>query len=181
MTFIIRGAPHFENYRGTDRKHPYYREEFDKLHPVNRMFFRYLEVSNTVSIITDIDQAKEIADTYNTYLPSENFEVIQITNDAKAIFQGDFLGFDLSSGLNISYLSSGLYLCNESSIFQSDTGTFLCLIERFFKPKLNTCILFQSYDVAIFLRSCISAMNNAYPNCWDDPSRYQVIGLWKVK
>jgi hypothetical protein len=180
MGLIIRGRSQFNNYRGTDRQHPAYRNEFDETHTLNQMFFKYVEISDNLSVTNNINIAKEIVDTYNRYLPSEKFELLQISEDFAKDYQGEFLGYDVSSGINLSYLSNGLNICNGSSIVYSEPTVFLCLIERFFKPQLNHYCLFNDYELANFLHSCILTMDNLYPNLWDNPSQYKVIGLWKI-
>lgn len=85
-----------------------------------------------------------------------------------------FLGFDVSSGMNLSYLYKGLSYCAVSS---QTLNSIICLLEKHFKPKLNQNGLFVKYDDAKFFLECVRDINFLQPNTFDDPSAYEVIGL----
>jgi hypothetical protein len=186
MTFLIRkiynnwGAA---SYRGCYRGQPGFQDGFEEKHPVNQMFFKYLDATDTYGLITDLELAKQIVDSYRHYIPKEQFEVLSVIHEAPQEEMDRFVGFDISSGFNVSYLYNQLDIClstetqsTENELY-AQANPLMCLLEAFFRPKLNSHSLFSSYETAKFCLDCIMAFDRPFPNLWDDPKKYTVIGL----
>lgn len=186
MAFLIRKLNDnwgVASYRGCYRHEPGFQNDFEGKHPVNQIFFKYLEAKDAYGLIADLELAKQIVDTYMHYIPNEQYEVLSVLYEGPQEGISDFIGFDISSGFNISYLYKELDICiaTESQSTENESYTqaypLMCLIEAFFRPKLNPYSLFSSYKTAKFCLDCIMPFDRAFPNLWDNPKTYRVIGL----
>lgn len=166
------------NYRGTHRDWIGFQDKYPENHEVNQAFFRFLSEIDELRVLADFDVAREIVDTFQQYVPSEPYEVVAISTESSSTCQGEFLGYDVSSKLYLSYLSNGLKICQNGA--DNAVGPLLCLMESYFVPRLNENDLFNEYEDGIFLLSCIASMDKLQPAMWDNPSTYSTVGLWKV-
>ena len=182
MKYLIVGDRYeadAKNYSGTYRKRVTYSEKFNDEHPVNRMFFAYLKSKDKYDLMDNLELAKEIAEIQRKFTGIE-YQVIQVevVNEYMKINnENKFLGYDISSGVYLSYLHGGLNIC------ESEVGKMypiMCLLERYFKPTLNQNGLFDEYKIAKFFLECIKNVNILQANFWDDPSEYEIIYLSKV-
>jgi hypothetical protein len=148
------------------------------------MFFKYVASGDAFGRIVDLELAKQVVDTYAHYLPSEQFEVLRVGNNETDAQKDGFMGFDIVSGFNLSYLYNELDICTplktdlvEPRRLYNQADPLICLLESFFRSKLNRYSLFSDFATASFCLECVMALDVAFPNIWDNPKTYSVIGL----
>ena len=187
MRYIILGKNYnlrHPSYRGTYREMINYQDAFPEDHEVNKAFFRHIEESSKLRVLPDLEVAKKYVELFHRFVPEKHFEVVAVHTGPDPTQSGEFLGYDVSSRLHLSYLSEGLEICPDdgrvSGLSGIDVAPVLCLVERYFKPHLNVNGLFEDYEIASFLLRFVTSMDKLAPNLWDNPSTYEVIGLWKV-
>src|SRR5689334_1130726 len=141
MNFLIRQLNAnwgVSSYRGCYRYQPGFQNDFEEKHPVNQIFFQYIESQDTYGLIADLEIAKKIVDTYAQYIPAKRYEVLSVLHEESQQGMRNFVGFDLSSGFNISYLYNELDICISTEAQKElyiQASPLMCLLEAFFRPK----------------------------------------------
>lgn len=182
-------------YRGTYRDRPYYCDQFGEDHEVNRAFFWFIqngreETANDLDIVQDLGRAREIAAVYKRYAGQE-FEVIEVTLENEEPSAGEqFLGYDLSRGFFNSLLWYGLDICyDRMGGWDSERADLLrviqplvCLVEHYFKPRLNANGLFDDYKTAKWCLDCMTSIQTICPDWFESgENNFEVVCLHKVK
>ncbi len=190
MKFKILEVPDNSDYRGVERTTPSgrYLDYIDERHPVSEMFFWHVYAVNEFGILQSPANATRLIKSYQTLDTPIHFELIEITEEGENPSAGtEFLGYDLASNFNLSLLTGGLRVCDlpliktpsEDIIFV--IMPLLCLVERFFRPQLNSNGLFDSAETANYCLECLIALQKIRPNLFEnDQFIFNTIGIWKV-
>lgn len=132
---------------------------------------QYLEKVDAFFLLDDLAFAREFAHTLG-----DDFEIVRITRGE--IFEGvHFLGYDVSSGVNLSYLAGGLKFCTGEG---ERLGLMLCLLEQHFQSLLNHHGLFADASTAHFFLQCVREINQLSPNDFDPTETYEVLAISQV-
>jgi hypothetical protein len=175
-------------YRGVERRMPYYVDSVGDSHKVNKSFQWFIENSDEVGILSDLEGAKKLVNDYNTLRVAPVFEIVEITRPGEEPKTDvESLGHDLAHQCNHSLLVEGLKL-DDRPVGEwppSDPVWILPplfrLIQEHFRPMLNRYWLFEDYEVAQFCLDCMMALQRFVPDLWEsDEVKYEVIKLWKV-
>jgi len=190
MKLIIRGSPTDKwlpsAYRGTKRFFPCYVNKVDVSHSANQAYFLYLQSRNKDDFLHDIAIAREVVKAYETLIPKEFYEIIEVT-EGKASPESPenvFLGYELSDSY-YSLITALIAQNRESDDRPWEIGVpkFAVLFDRlivdYFKPKLNKYLLFDSYDDAEYCLECMMAILELAPQFYES-GEYKVVGIYKI-
>lgn len=185
MKLLILGETVTEpkNYRGVDRHTPSYIAEVADSHASNQLFYWSTERYNN-GYLDDLSKAKELVQAYSELSTPQLFEIVEITHEKEepALRYSQFLGFDIAS-FSYSVLSEGMHYC--SSTKPDFAQPLLCLMEKYFKPKLNQNFLFSDYDTASDCLECMKTLHQLAPQLelWEmhDPIfKLRVTGVYLI-
>lgn len=182
-------------YRGTYRDRPYYCDQLGEDHEVNKAFFWFIEsgrehADSDLDFVSDLSKATSLVLAYNCYSGKEFDLVEAIIGDEKPLAGEEFLGYDLSRGFFNSLLWYGLDICyRQTAGWDSAREDLLrliqplvCLVERYFKPKLNANGLFDDYSTARWCLECMTSIQTICPDWFESgENNYEVVGLHRVK
>ena len=173
-----------KHYRGVERPSPSYAADFGKNHPINQIYFDYLNRIDKYGMIGDFEFCQQLVAQYEKVISSQNFEIVELTNDEAIpdLKNSCFLGFDVACVYRISLLSWGLQFRQADGKKKLvDFHPLLRLIESYFKPKLNDHGLFNQYGDASFFLDLAKSIQKLEPNFWEgDDCKFKVLGVWKV-
>lgn len=196
MKLLILGLPrniHTEApiYRGVERMTPYYCEELDEEHEVNRAFIWYCSAGGEEGVVYDLVKAKALVQAYRQLSPPQYFEIVSVRElhdipDREA--PSAFLGFDLCAGYSYSLLSWGLEFDRTPPDDMSQDDAFrilqplLRLIRSFFQQQLNINGLFSDFSIANYCLECMMAVQKIRPGIWENEDiEFKVVGLWQLE
>lgn len=168
------------NYRGVNRKSPYFVADLSEDHPANQLFLWYTSRYPN-GYVEDVSKARKLVHEYKALTPPQEFSLFELTYDDEApIGKGTLVGYDivayhnsvLSNGMNL-YLSEGKH----------PSSSIICLIGKYFEPKLNSVGLFNDYELALFCYECMQSLQDMNPDVslWEmNHMRYRVVGLYTI-
>jgi hypothetical protein len=190
MNFLILNGPRDQGqgknplYRGTYRRHPTHCGELHDDSEINQLFFWFLEEGGELGVVRNLPKALRFAELWNARLPeSGHFEVVEVMEEnAPAQGNGDFIGFDLSSGYNNSLLSTGLKPFAAVNQLRAPIRELVDLLCRHYAPQLNGQGLFQTFEVASLCLRTMIALQDLSPNLFEggDLRDFRPIGLYLV-
>jgi hypothetical protein len=168
---ILNGPPdprsgHNPVYRGTERSHPSHCDSLPDEHEINKLFFWFLKEGGELGVVRDLHKAKRFCELWNARLSKKDcFEVIEVTDEGqKPEGDGEFLGFDLSSGHNNSLLRWGLRQLPAMNQLSAPIRERAEAISRQYAPQLNAQGLFQAVEVASLCLRSMAALQILSPN-----------------
>jgi hypothetical protein len=169
-------------YRGTFRPHPYYVDTLPDTHEVNQAFFWFLDEGGELGTVRDVKRAQKLVDAYRQLDPPQEFEIVEAIKPNKSPHYGEeFLGIDLSCGLNNSLLWCGLRLVGKG-FGTRKIHPRLQLIEEQFIPMLNDNGLFDDLEAASLCLSRMLDIQRLHPNLFesDERSDFETVALYRV-
>ncbi|HUN56604.1 MAG TPA: hypothetical protein VMU41_00695 [Candidatus Binataceae bacterium] len=173
MNYLILDGPLYPThnpypfYRGTARKRPTFCEALPYDHEINEFFMWYVE---QIGPINDLSKAFRYVELARIHLPSQNFEVVEVTKgDATTLNSGIFLGFDLSSGGSGDSLIflSGLSEPVRTEMPEDPIRILAHVIRRHFGARLNQFGLFQSVEDALDCRKAMIALQSFHADFYE--------------
>lgn len=177
------GRPHAVGYRGTCRAHPFHLDELPDDHQANQAFFWFLEEGGEAGVVHNLSRARWLAKAYRCVNQAYSFEVVEAVAPSKSSSTGgQFLGFDLSAGLNYSLLWWGLHISGPHAPGRARTpiDALAELIEVHFQPRLNANVLFHDLDDAQRCCDSMLALQALKPNLFENPehSAFSPVALY---
>lgn len=171
--FLILNGPRYPSrspnlaYRGTFRRAPGYFENLPEDHEANGLFLWFLQEGGELGIVHDRQKARRLRDFCNSCGSGGKFELVEVTDGEKGPFFGEeFLGFDLSQGLNNSLLWAGL-----DRQVPGDPGLPIRVLTntifRLFSKELNSNGLFSTFETAMQFRASLVALQALEPNLFE--------------
>jgi hypothetical protein len=174
-----------KKYRGTYRAHPTHCDDLPDNHPVNELFFWFLQEGGELGVVHNVEKALMYTRLLNKMGDGRRFELVEIADDGATPERGSkFLGYDLSSGYNYSLLVSGLELQLAESTAHKPIQELLILLRKFYAPQLNLNGLFQTNRAAQECLRSMHALQTLSPNLFegvDLETNFQPTGLYIVE
>ena len=169
-------------YRGTCRMCPAHFDDLPEEHEANKLFYWFLEEGGELGVVHDEQKAYRLRDLSNLHSKEKSYEVVEAVDvKSKPTHNGEFLGFDISRGLNSSLLWWGL----TPSVPEQEGAPVRVLaniVYGFFSEKLNVNGLFSDVEVATRCRSALLALQTLEPNLLEGDSleKFEVVGLFRL-
>ena len=181
------------SYKGTYRDRPHYADEFPDDHPVNQAFFwsiqkdpRLSEEEVELDAMRNLTKAKGLIATYKWHT-GEEFDLVEVTRgNEQPEAGGEFLGFDLSRGIFNSLLWYGLEVCyQQPGAWDAEREDILrliqplvCLVEAYYKPRLNANGLFEDAQSCL---DCMTSIQTIGPDWFESgENNFEVVGIYKI-
>ncbi len=169
-------------YRGTCRMSTMHFDNLPEEHEANKLFHWFLEEGGELGVVHNEKKAYRLCELANLYTREQSYEVIEaVEPNSTPIHAGEFLGFDISCGLNNSLLWWGL----TPSVSEQECASERVLaniVFSFFSEKLNDNGLFTEIVVANRCRSALLALQAIEPNLLEGGSleKFQIVGLFRI-
>jgi hypothetical protein len=169
-------------YRGTCRMCPTHFDNLPEEHEANLLFYWFLEEGGELGVVHDERKARQLCNFCNTFGTDKSYEVVEaVVDNSKPVHEGEFLGFDISQGLNNSLLWWGL-----TATVPEKNGlpvrVLANVIFGLFSERLNDSGLFPDIETAISCRSALIALQALEPNLLEGDSleKFAVVGLFRI-
>ena len=170
-------------YRGTYRASPSHCDALPEDHEINRLFFWYLEESSEDGLVHDFAKARRFAELWNQQPGDRRYEIVEVTEEkAPPVGGGEFVGFDISTGAGYSFVGALHIQPAQVGALQEPLRTLDELLIAHFAPRLNSNLLFSTYEDASFCLRVIKALNTLWPSTFEsgDLSEFKAFGLYKL-
>jgi hypothetical protein len=170
-------------YRGTCRAVPRYFDNLPVDHEANELFLWFVEEGGELGVVHDHQKAIRLRNACNAQLPPGSFELVEVVEgDAKPVFGGEFLGFDLSQGFNNSMLWSGLTqrVPGEPEL---PVRVLANTVFRFFSRELNRNGLFATLETTAQCRKSLIALQAQEPNLLEGSplEKFVAVGVFRLE
>lgn len=168
-------------YKGTYRMHPRYFDNLPESHEANVLFQWFIHEGGELGIVHDLEPARMLRDFCNSYGQDKNYEIIEASEEGlPSSLGGEFLGYDLSQGLNNSLLWWGLKPAGNSS--DDPVSVLSNLVLPVFSEQLNVYGLFSEAPTAIRCREALAALQTLKPNFieGDNLEKFQEVALYRL-
>ena len=151
-------------------------------HEANVLFGWFIEEGGELGIVHNEAKARKLCELCNVYAPNECYEVLEaVDGDQPPRLGGEFLGYDISQGLNNSLLWSGL---NTKIVNEYDDPVYILAntIYMLFGAQLNNRGLFSGIDMATHCRQSLIALRALKPNFIEggDLNAFRVVALYRL-
>ena len=171
------------SYRGTFRAVPTYCDALPADHEINRLFIDwYLVEGGESGVVHDLPKARRFAELWNQQMGETCYEVVEVVvGQLPPVNRGALIGFDVSVGFSYSLLWWGLRR-PATLVLSPSLDVLWQLMERYFVPQLNSCGLFQTFDMAAFCLRVMTALQGLHANLFEagDLSDFQVVGIYSI-
>jgi hypothetical protein len=171
-------------------------DQFGKDHPVTKAFEWWLGESahdeEAHGLVRNLKNAQDLVRTYQQYV-ADPFEVVEVTLGDEPTPRGKTLiGFDISLGFHSSLLweTRGLDICHryrnwydkEAKVILRQLDPLICLMQDYFRPKLNQYGLLPNHTSAKKCLSCVLALQSFVPDFFGyGINNWKVVGLYEVE
>jgi hypothetical protein len=161
---------------------PVHFDDLPEEHEANELFYWFLEEGGEPGVVHNEEKAYRLRDLSNLYTKEKSYEVVEAVDaNSSPTHEGEFLGFDISRGLNSSLLWWGL----TPSVPEEEGAPVRVLaniVFGSFSEKLNGYGLFSEIEVATRCRSALLALQALEPNLLEGDSleKFQVVGLFRI-
>ena len=190
MNLLLLNGPSYPNpkrnphYRGTDRAHPTYWDSLPKDHEINRLFFWFLEEGGEAGVVHDQKKSKRYVEILNAHSKDRLFDLVEVTDGiTPSVCGGHFLGFDISFFYSSSLLVDGFESPPGLSALPAAIHNLCDLLNRHYRPQLNSSGLFQSHEAATSCLQSMIALQTLSPNLFegDNLNRFGVNGIFLLE
>ena len=177
-----RGMNCHPSYRGTEGNEPGYDFQLPEDHPLTEAVLAYARRYGDEDAMLTADEAFRIAELYMKHL-GKRFDVLEcVLEEGKPVYDGVFLGYDLSYGFGNSLLSHGLTDRREPPDLPKEhpfwsIEPIYSLVDIHFSPRLNEYMLFESIDDARFCLECMMTIQSIQPGTYEFGD-YEVVGVY---
>jgi hypothetical protein len=140
-----------------------------------------MDNSDALGTIGEFRTAKEIVDTYNRFLTTSLYEVLTFSDEEPPSTHNNYLGVDISSGINLSCLLMLQKSWKPKEIIAPERDYPLFYMVQFFISKsVNTYKLLNEFKDAVIVLDYIKYVAQYNPRSWDNPNEYMPLSLWSL-